>query len=488
MRVGLIATISIFIYFCCVATLLSDDTPPAQLPSSLLDLGTGGNSYALVVDKSLSRLDIYRKLDNESIVRVASYRASTGLNGGDKQREGDERTPEGIYYFIRIREEKELASKYGLRAFDMNYPNYFDKLEGKDGHGIWLHATDEPERLNEPRTTLGCVVVSNEDIREISDFITLYRTPIIISERSSYSNAGRLKAERGRVQNFVNQWLEAWSTQDYSSYESCYAAQFRGGGNRRDAWFSRKRNVFTATGSAKIEIADLKVLRGESNYVVTFFQRYRSNLMDDTGIKWVYLRENGDGLKIVGEEWFPVGRALSGQRWGVKRPRLANVLNDLGDVMIERGGHVALSRPQLMLPPEDKVKADIAAQGRVADAPGPSVEAEEFEIVSERSDRLEFSMKLSNTAGDGKRLRGWMFVIARWQGDAVCSSFPDVTLVDARPTAASAGDSFGIRWFKIVRGTIEKPSPGARLAEVRCVAYARDGRLLLDSPLSVQQP
>ena len=486
MRVELTATISIFICFCCAVTLFSDDTPPAQLPSSLLDLGTGSNSFALVVDKSKSRLEIYRKLENDSIIRVATYRASTGLNGGDKQREGDERTPEGIYYFVRIREEDELLSKYGLRAFDMNYPNYFDQLEGKDGHGIWLHATDEPERLNEPRTTLGCVVVSNEDIREISKFITLYRTPIIISEHSSYSNLEHLKAERSRVNDFVSRWLDAWSTQNYSDYESCYSEEFRGGGSRRDAWFSRKRNVFNATSWAKIEIADMKMLRGEKKYVVTFFQRYRSNMMDDTGIKWVYLQENYGGFKIVGEEWFSVGNALSAQRWGVKRPLLTSVVDDLGDVVLERDGRVALNRPQLMLPSAEIKAAEGSGGGEEIQVTGPLVQAEEFEIVSERDGRLEFSMKLSNTSSDGKRLRGWMFVIARWEGDYGYTSFPEGTLADGRPHAASAGDSFGIRWFKIVRGTIEKPAPGARLAEIRCIAYSRDGRLLLDAPLSVQ--
>jgi murein L,D-transpeptidase YafK len=487
MRAGVGAAVSLIMFLCVAGAPEADDSPPVQLPSALLELGTGGSSYALVVDKSLSRLDVYRKLENEAIVQVASFRASTGLNGGDKMREGDERTPEGIYYFVRIREDNELLSKYGLRAFDMNYPNHFDRLEGKNGHGIWLHATDEPERLNEPRTTLGCVVVSNEDIRELSRYITLYRTPIIISERLNRTAVNELKRERVRIEQFITRWLDAWAKQDFNGYDSCYGEQFRGGGGARTAWFERKRGVFNATGWAQVEVADLKIFRWEGEFIVSFFQRYRSNLMDDTGIKWIYLVNAPEGLKIVGEDWFPVGKAVSGQRWGESNPRLSSVIEDLHEITLERSGRLALAHPQYTIPglrasqPEEQ-PAEEVVKGK------PVIIADDFQVLAADDRRIEFSMKLSNGIQDGKRLRGWMFLVARWEGGAGFTAFPDISLTNGRPPRSSNGDSFGIRWFKVVRGTLAKPSPEARLAELRCLAFARDGRLLLDAPIAVRLP
>ena len=482
MRPGLIITTAVIVCICLVSELTADDSSLTQLPFPLLDLGTEGSSYAFVVNKAQSRLDVYRQVAGGSIVLVRSFRASTGTNGGDKVQEGDERTPEGIYYFVRIREDNELLPKYGLRAFDMNYPNRIDRIEGKNGHGIWLHATDEPERLNEPRTTLGCVVVSNDDIRAISDYITLYRTPIVISESFEFAPVTDLKVERDRVEEFVRRWLGAWSNQNYKNYADCYSATFRGSRSRRDAWLGRKRSVFAATGWATVDIADLKILRTRTEYVVSFYQRYRSNLMDDTGIKWVYLlNENGE-LRIIDEEWHPVSKALSGRRWGERRPNLSDVLNDLNEIGLQ-SGKLAIVHPQLSLVPEQKaepVKEIVTG--------GASVGVSDLNINVEGEKRVQFELKLSNQLESGERLRGWLFVLAQWEEPSAVTSFPRDSAVDGRTPEPSRGDSFGIRWFKIVRGTLERPSADARLTGIRCIAYRRDGKLLLDELLPVQLP
>ena len=100
---------------------------------------------------------------------------------------GDLRTPEGVYFFVRIKEEDEMleeygngAREYGKRVYELNYPNKFDLMNGKGGNGIWLHSTNEPERLKDPYNTKGCVVVNNYDILDISKYITIKKTPIII--------------------------------------------------------------------------------------------------------------------------------------------------------------------------------------------------------------------------------------------------------------------------------------------------------------------
>ncbi len=458
----------------------SDDMPPAGLPDSLIELGTGGSSYAIVVDKSQSSLDIYHKLDDGAVVRVRSFQASTGLNGGDKRHEGDQRTPEGIYYFIRIREDDELLSEYGIRAFDLNYPNELDRILGKEGSGIWLHATDEPERLLEPRSSRGCVVVSNDDIREISRYITLYRTPIVITDRSSYNSPAELGAARERIQLFVRSWLDSWASQDFERYSRCYSDGFRGGGERLRAWMRRKRAVFQATTWAGIDVADIKIMRCGNYYAISFYQRYRSNLMDDTGIKSIYVVEEADCPGIVGEEWHPVGYARSGSSWHQGPPRLSAVVSDLAEVELDAAGRLALASPQMRLPLSD-------AGGRrrgAARTAAPVVAAEAFQITGAQGDRIAFSMRLSKVSRDASIRRGWMFLVARWGGQHGYTVFPDAPLRDGRPVAYAAGDRYGIRWFKIVEGTIERPAHDATLQEIRCLVFSAEGELLVDSVLA----
>lgn len=461
-----------------------DDEPLVQIPSSLIDLGTGGSSFALVVDKSQSMMDLFKKQEDGSLVRLRSFRASTGINGGAKQSEGDQRTPEGIYYFVRIREDEELLSKYGVRAFDLNYPNQFDLLQGNEGSGIWLHATDEPERLQEPRTSQGCVVVSNDDIRELSRFITLYRTPIVISESMSYAGVKELGALRANILAFMTGWLEAWSSQDFERYQELYSAQFRGSKWRLESWLRNKRAVFDSTVWARIEAADIKILRDVDRYVISFYQRYRSNLMDDTGIKWIYLVDDDGGLKIVGEEWFPLGNALSGKYWSRRAPRLSEIVGDLEEIEFGGGGKPVLTEKQLSVPVSDA--GPMSATTEVPEVAN-EVAVEDFRLVELDRERIKFGMKLSKVDQDGSRSRGWLFVVASWKGMSEVTVFPHVDVSRGVPQTFSEGDSFGIRWFKIVEGSIERPRVDARLKSVRCLAYSQQGTLILDAVLDANE-
>ena len=133
-------------------------------------------SHILVVEKERHRLTIY----DEHLRAVKSYRVTTGKVKGDKEREGDLKTPEGIYFFTRYIDGRRLHSRYGVGALVMDYPNPFDRLKGKGGYGIWLHATDEPQRLERPRDTRGCVVTTNEDFLDIKRTIKIRLTPIVV--------------------------------------------------------------------------------------------------------------------------------------------------------------------------------------------------------------------------------------------------------------------------------------------------------------------
>ena len=68
------------------------------LPTPLISMGSGGESYAILVEKQTQRLFLYGFSDGE-ITQIKSFPCSTGKNSGDKRRRGDRRTPGAIHIF-----------------------------------------------------------------------------------------------------------------------------------------------------------------------------------------------------------------------------------------------------------------------------------------------------------------------------------------------------------------------------------------------------
>lgn len=133
----------------------------------------------VVVYKAARRMELMR---DGQVLRT--YRISLGLQpAGQKEREGDFRTPEGHYYLSR----RNARSDFFL-SIQVSYPNDRDmrraKANGWDPGGeIMIHGL--PNRLRrEPNYyrrdwTDGCIALSNSDMLEIW-LLTQNNTPIDI--------------------------------------------------------------------------------------------------------------------------------------------------------------------------------------------------------------------------------------------------------------------------------------------------------------------
>ena len=134
----------------------------------------------VLVRKSAARL----YLIEQGEVRK-SYRVALGRNPvGHKQREGDKRTPEGRY----ILDYKKSDSAFH-KAIHISYPNRVDRLraasQGIDPGGlIMIHGQKNgfgwlAEITQRRHWTDGCIAVTNEQMDEIWDAVTV-GTPIEI--------------------------------------------------------------------------------------------------------------------------------------------------------------------------------------------------------------------------------------------------------------------------------------------------------------------
>ncbi len=113
---------------------------------------------------------------------IADYYISSGKNGSQKVREGDKKTPIGVYFVTANVPREKLTDFYGRGAFPINYPNEWDKRHGRSGFGIWLHGTPSDTYSRPPRASDGCVVLSNQDLDRISATLQVGMTPVIISD------------------------------------------------------------------------------------------------------------------------------------------------------------------------------------------------------------------------------------------------------------------------------------------------------------------
>src|SRR5205085_7112581 len=133
-------------------------------------------------------------------------------NGTDKNREGDQKTPLGVYYVTSSIPRQKLSDFYGTAAFPISYPNEWDRRQGRNGFGIWLHGTPSDTYSRPPRASDGCVVLTNSDLDHIAKYLQIGLTPVIISDEVQWVSSSEWTNERDA---FLGQ-LEAWRTSWHS--------------------------------------------------------------------------------------------------------------------------------------------------------------------------------------------------------------------------------------------------------------------------------
>ena len=274
-----------------------------RIPYNLMFMNRDDSPYAILAEKSSQMLYLYSIEDKPRLLNI--YSCSTGRVTGNKKEIGDHKTPEGIYYFEEIKEDEELPEEYGVRAFVMNYPNKFDRLEQKNGYGIWLHATDEPDRAKLSNNTKGCIIVNNEDMIDLSNYISLSKTPIIIEKEIVYLYHEQTSDYKNEVEMFINKWLENWENRDINGYMENYSEYFYSQKKNWKKWRNYKRELFNRYSWINVEVDDLSILKKEDNYIINFEQKFISDQYSDQGVKKLYICKNNGKFKIIGEEWKP---------------------------------------------------------------------------------------------------------------------------------------------------------------------------------------
>lgn len=279
--------------------------PFQGVPKAFVSLGDIFPAYGIVVEKLHHRLSVFRLNEDRKYEIVKTFRAITGKDPEDKKSTGDLRTPEGIY-FVTGKVRQALPKKYGSMAFELDYPNIFDRSSRKSGHGIWIHATHDPQRLLKPYDTEGCVVLSNEDLTEVKQFISYFKTPVVITKEMTSGTFEEIDKPRKKALEFIEAWRASWENSDFDTYDAYYSKNFKSLGKGKVGWQKFKRTLSnTRKGQIQVLISSPKILAFEDQLLVVFQQDYRSPEHNDKGTKFLYLKWEGDGYRIIAEKWMP---------------------------------------------------------------------------------------------------------------------------------------------------------------------------------------
>jgi len=263
-------------------------------------------STVILVDKKTNTLHL-AYYDPAQYKIFKSFHTTVGKIVGDKEVEGDLKTPEGIYTFKARLTPPSLKPKFGVMAFYMNYPNPYDKIAGRTGFDIMLHATDEPERLKKDFDSEGCIVVDNKEIQEIQPYIHLGLTPIMVF--SELMDPYLKPESNSKLIDFFKSWSTAWESKNMDTYIDSYHTDFTADGKSKAQWKDYKSSLNSRYAKIEVKPENVMYFRHPKYTMITFVQNYRSVLKDGSighrsrGTKILYVAEEDQKPKIISESF-----------------------------------------------------------------------------------------------------------------------------------------------------------------------------------------
>lgn len=266
--------------------------------------GTVRDVILLEVDKTNLRADLRTWPENfEKSNLLMSFRIAIGKQEGDKQVEGDNKTPEGIYFSQDLIDGSTLPAKYGPKAIPINFPNPHDLMMSKTGHGIWLHGVEQDQRVEQAKVTEGCVAFYNADILTLARWLKPYQAMVMISRDGSQSN----KPEDLRnVRERTLEWIDAWKDRQLDQFLSFYSPdKFQFQKMNLKAYGEYKDRVFKSYKNMELKADNLRVLAHSKYAMAIFNQDFNGdNRYVSQGRKVLYWTKNDKGEWQIFREMF----------------------------------------------------------------------------------------------------------------------------------------------------------------------------------------
>ncbi|EIT5420413.1 murein L,D-transpeptidase [Campylobacter coli] len=270
-----------------------------------ISLGYYDDDVAIVLTNKTDKiLRVYSYSDGKIKQDFEQKAIITGLMG-DKQVEGDLKTPVGFYELGRKFNPRDPY--YGPFAFATTYPNLLDKVQGKTGGGIWIHGYPlDGTRLDEFKTR-GCIALFNENLEEFAKVVQDKKVFAMTEEKE------KVRAKKEDIAALLADlfaWKLAWTDSDINTYLNFYdEKQFKRFDKMKFEQFaSMKKSIFSRKEDKKIKFSDINIspypnVENETMYRISFYEDYYTKNYQFKGDKILYVKIDSKGkMKILAEQ------------------------------------------------------------------------------------------------------------------------------------------------------------------------------------------
>ena len=257
----------------------------------------------LLVDKQKLKADLMTWGNTkDKSEKLMSYRIAIGKAEGDKQREGDNKTPEGIYITQEIIDGRGLPAKYGPFAIPIDFPNPPDLAAKKTGYGIWLHGVEKDKRIEAAKVTEGCVAFYNSDIVMLKSWLRPFQGVVVIADTTEGVNR---ESDVASVLEHTKEWYAAWQNRNIANYLDAYHQDFRYKRMNRRLFSKYKERVFSKYKEMNVDISNIRVFSHEKYAMAIMNQNFNGdNRYVTQGRKILYWNRTEDGGWKIRHEVF----------------------------------------------------------------------------------------------------------------------------------------------------------------------------------------
>ncbi|MFZ6846709.1 L,D-transpeptidase family protein [Undibacterium sp. RuRC25W] len=259
---------------------------PNLIPRAIIQL-RDDQKQVLVVDANKSRLYFYENVGGQPKL-ISDHYISHGKFGINKTKEGDQKTPLGVYYITSRLSGGKLPDFYGPGALPLNYPNEWDKINGRSGSGIWLHGMPSTSFSRPPLASDGCVVLTNPDFLKISALVDIGKTPIIISDKVEFENQTKWLAERQASNKLLDDWRIDLESKNANRIFANYSRNFKSAqGDDLNTWFAKQRQNWESWVAPHIQLKEVTHFRypGKDEMLVSTFTQETQSGRTKTSVR-----------------------------------------------------------------------------------------------------------------------------------------------------------------------------------------------------------
>jgi murein L,D-transpeptidase YafK len=243
---------------------------PELIPANLIQMAAD-QRYAILIDAKRARLYLYENINGIPNL-VIDYYVTHGKLGIDKFKEGDQRTPLGVYFITNRLPGTKLPDFYGPGALPLSYPNEWDKYQGRGGSGIWLHGVPASNYSRPPLASDGCVVLSNPDFLKIAGMVDIGKTPVIITEQLNFFNRNAWANEKQQSKKILDDWLQDYASGNINLQLRHYSKKFKASNNDTAASWLQKQNNGLSNSVHIRDISQFKYPSRDEMMVMIFTQ------------------------------------------------------------------------------------------------------------------------------------------------------------------------------------------------------------------------